>query len=116
MTRARLSTRERQRCFDDANGICHLCEMPIAPGEGFEVSHPIPLAAGGDDTPDNRRPAHVKCHARQTATIDAPRIAKTKRQRAKHTGAYRPKSSLSNSRLKKKMDGSVVDRRTGEPV
>ena len=84
--RKRLSARERERCFDDADGICHLCELPIAPGQAWEVSHPIPLAAGGEDAPGNRRPAHKKCHRRQTSEIDAPLIAKTRHQRQKHKG------------------------------
>lgn len=91
VSRKRLSARERERCFDDAGGICHICERPIVPGQRWEVSHPIPLAAGGDDTPENRRPAHARCHKHLTATVDAPRIAKTRRQRQKHIGATRPK-------------------------
>lgn len=89
--RKRLSTRERLRCFDDAGGICHICGTKIQPGQRWEVSHPIPLAAGGDDVPENRRPAHYACHRTVTAEQDAPTIAKVKRIRAKHIGASRPK-------------------------
>lgn len=87
MSRKRLSTRERAQCFSDAGGFCHICGGKIQPGERWEISHPTPLAAGGDDVPENRRPAHFKCHAVQTATIDAPLIAKTRRQHQKHIGA-----------------------------
>jgi 5-methylcytosine-specific restriction enzyme A len=91
MTRKRLSARERERCFDSTGGICHLCRRPILPGDAWEASHEIPLAIGGEDTPENRMPAHKHCHARRTALVDKPRIAKTKRQRQKHIGA-KPKS------------------------
>lgn len=91
-SRKRLSARDREKLYDEHKGICHLCGGVIDPDQGFEVSHPIPLAAGGDDVPSNRAPAHKRCHRRQTSEIDAPRIAKTRRQRQKHIGA-RPRSS-----------------------
>jgi len=92
MARHRLSTRERVRCFDDAGGLCHICLTKIQAGQRWEVSHPIPLEAGGDDVPENRRPAHYACHRTVTAEQDIPMIAKIKRILAKHIGAFRPKS------------------------
>src|SRR5690349_4365897 len=91
MKRLRLSTTERVRCFDDAGGRCHICGEKIdAPRDAWEISHPIPLAAGGEDVRSNRAPAHKKCHAAQTAEIDQPLIAKVKRVRARHIGARAP--------------------------
>lgn len=90
MTRKRLSTRDRLRCFEDGEGKCHICGLPIQTGEPWEVSHPRPLALGGEDTRANRRPAHKTCHAKLTAGEDIPRIAKAKRQRANHIGAKAP--------------------------
>lgn len=90
MTRRRLSTRDRVQCFDDGEGNCHICGQPIQVGEAWEVSHPTPLALGGEDTRDNRRPAHKSCHAAVTAGEDIPRIAKAKRERARHIGAKAP--------------------------
>jgi 5-methylcytosine-specific restriction protein A len=88
-------------------GRCHLCGLKIDAGQEWEVSHPIPLAAGGDDVASNRAPAHKRCHAKQTATIDAPLIAKVRRQHQKHIGA-KPKSRAWSTRFRKKMDGTVV--------
>jgi 5-methylcytosine-specific restriction enzyme A len=113
--RKRLSTRERVQCFEDGHGECHLCFRKIFPGEVWEVSHPIPLAAGGTDTRENRRPAHKKCHARQTAELDIPLIAKTKRIRARHIGARAPSAhpmpGSKASGLRRRMNGTV-ERRT----
>ena len=115
MTRQHLSARERQRCFDAAKGRCDICGFPIVDGEGFDISHRIPLAAGGEDVPANRFPAHRKCHARQTAEIDAERIAKTRRQRQKASGARprsaRPIAGSKASGWRKRMDGTA-ERRT----
>lgn len=90
MTRKRLSTRDRVQCFEDGNGSCHICGLPIQAGEKWEVSHPQPLALGGEDVRANRRPAHFRCHRAWTAAEDQPRIAKAKRQHAKHIGAKAP--------------------------
>jgi 5-methylcytosine-specific restriction protein A len=91
VARRHLSTRERVRVFEAANGICHICSTPIQPGQRWEVSHPTPLAAGGEDTPENRQPAHYACHRTVTNEKDAPLIAKIRRIRAKHIGATRPR-------------------------
>lgn len=105
MTRRHISARERERIFDAAGGVCHLCDLPIHAGEAWEVSHPIPLAAGGDDVAGNRSPAHKKCHARRTAEIDAPLIAKTRRQRQKHLGIRKTTRPIAGWR---KFDGTPV--------
>lgn len=84
--RKRLSTRDRARIFAAAGGVCHICGGIIQAGEAWEVSHPIPIALGGEDTDENRRPAHKKCHRALTAQEDIPRIAKAKRVEARHIG------------------------------
>lgn len=86
IARKHLSARKLEALFDEHNGECHICRQPIRPGEAWDRSHPIPLAIGGSDTPDNWAPAHRKCHAVQTAKIDAALIAKTRRQHQKHLG------------------------------
>jgi 5-methylcytosine-specific restriction endonuclease McrA len=86
MIRHRLSPRERERVFDDNRGVCHICEQLIQRGQAWQVSHPIPLANGGEDVPSNRKPAHTRCHEVQTAKVDLPAIAKSIRQRQKDKG------------------------------
>ena len=85
--RRRLSTRDRVALFNRKGGICHLCGGKVMPGEEWDNSHEIPLEMGGADDESNWNVAHRKCHRVHTATVDAPRIAKTKRQYAGHIGA-----------------------------
>jgi 5-methylcytosine-specific restriction protein A len=114
MSRVRLSARARMRLLEEAGFQCHICRLPIFPGQKWEVSHEIPLAIGGADTPENRRPAHYKCHRERTAKFDAPRIAKTKRQRQKNYGIGKARGPIMPgsraSGWKRKMDGTTERR------
>lgn len=96
-TRRRISTRLASTVYDNAAGHCHICDRRIGIGEPWEVEHIIPLALGGADTVKNMAPAHAACHARKTAA-DFGQIAKAKRQRAKHVGAFRSKRPMLGSR------------------
>jgi 5-methylcytosine-specific restriction endonuclease McrA len=87
MTRRRHSTTARAKLFHAKGGICHLCGGLVQAGEAWDISHVIPLAIGGADDETNWDVAHRKCHRAHTATVDAPRIAKTKRQHHQHIGA-----------------------------
>lgn len=113
MKRVRITAKMRADIFLRHNGICHLCQIKVIPGEDWDVSHEIPLEAGGSDTADNWYVAHRKCHRTHTATVDAPLIAKVKRIHQRHIGAKKSRNPLPggrNSMFKKKMDGSVVRR------
>jgi 5-methylcytosine-specific restriction protein A len=90
--RKRLSTADRVRIFGAADGLCHLCLGKILTGEPWEVSHPKPLEMGGEDTDENRRPAHKVCHRDHTSRVDIPQIAKAKRRQARHLGIRKPTS------------------------
>src|SRR5690606_24121093 len=105
--RRHLSTRERARLFALHGGICHFCLGKIhGEREAWDISHVIPLAAGGADTDENTKPAHRKCHRAHTAAVDMPRIAKTKRQAAMASGAKaRPRQRLCYRRF----DGTPVN-------
>lgn len=113
MKRVRITAKMRADIFLRHEGKCHLCNMKVIPGEEWDVSHDIPLEAGGRDDDSNWLVAHRRCHRKHTAAVDIPLIAKVKRIHQKHIGAKKPKSSFAtnkNSPFKKKMDGTVVRR------
>ena len=123
------STTKRQKLYDSevakakAAGrgdlpICNICDCPIGIGQAWHESHDpdgIPKAWGGTIT----GMAHAKCNLDHGAKVVTPMVAKGKRARAKHTGAYRSQNPLPggrNSPIKIRMDGTVVNRFTGEPI
>lgn len=96
-------------------GICHMCNMKVVPGEEWDISHEIPLEAGGRDERDNWYVAHRKCHRLHTRTVDIPLIAKVKRIHQRHIGAKKSRTPMPmgrNSKWKRKMDGTIVRRDT----
>ncbi|WP_188355986.1 HNH endonuclease [Rhizobium rhizogenes] len=112
---ARVPPRVRQRVFDRHNGTCHLTGRKIQPGERWEIEHVHALILGGQHRESNLAPALAAAHKVKTAT-EMKVKSKIARVRKKHIGIAKPKSSLSHPNLKRLMDGTVVDRRTGEIV
>jgi len=94
MSRRSFSKKDRARIFASAGGVCHLCNGAITVGEAWEVEHVIAWELTRDDSDENLRPAHVKCHREKTHKQDRPAIQKAKDRQAKHTGAARPKQSI----------------------
>lgn len=113
MKRVKITVKRRADIFLLRGGMCHLCNLKVVPGEDWDVSHDIPLEAGGKDDESNWFVAHRKCHRVHTSTVDMPLIAKVKRIHQRHIGAKQSRSPLPggrNSKWKKKMDGTVVKR------
>lgn len=106
--RRSYTTAEREAALEAANGICCLCQLPIEPGQAFELHHvDKPFEHGGDDV----APAHFRCHKIETATETIPLVVKTRHQRQKHNGSFETKTPLPCGRAsmwKKKIDGTVV--------
>ena len=116
MTRRKQMTGlQRAKFFKENGGVCHICGLKIQVGEKWEIEHITPFAISEDDSEDNKAPAHINCHKTKTAN-DKAIIAKGKRVQAKHTGAWKSRSPMYKTRFKKKLDGSVVDRETGEKI
>lgn len=94
MARKSFSTKERTRLFALNKGICHICDGKInANLEAWEIEHVNPLAMTGDNSDENLKLAHQKCHAIKTKQ-DVALIAEAKRREAKFKGAKRPSSPL----------------------
>ena len=104
--------RVRLRCFERDKGVCHICKQKIKVGDKWELDHVTALIEGGENREGNLSPAHVKCH-RQKTRQEVARKSKVARMKAKHIGAVKKRPW---SQFKKKMDGSVVDRKTGEVI
>lgn len=119
--RPSLSTRNRTRLFMLHEGKCHICGHKIdGTKERWDVEHIIPRALIGKlaDTDANMQPAHSLCHAHKTKS-DVHTINKAKRREARHMGFKKSKTPLPygrDSKFKKRFDGSVVLRATGEPL
>ncbi len=112
----RLTATRREEIYDAARGerehpICKLCDLPIVPGQEWDVSHDkhLPKALGGKVDGI----AHRRCNREHGHSHDTPLVAKAKRIRQKHIGAWQPRTVMPGSResgLKRKMNGTVERR------
>ena len=79
------------------------------PGK-FRYDHTLPDWLGGEPTLENCKVLCSSCDSEKTYQGDVPRIAKAKRQRARHIGAEtrasRPMPGSRSSPWKQKMDGT----------
>ena len=114
MTRRSLTRAQRVRIFDAHNGRCHICGQKIdGVREQWDADHVVPRGLTGSDDLKEYAPAHKDCHKAKTKE-DNRTVKKAVRARAKHLG-IKPASKW-QSKYKRKMDGTVVLRATGEPV
>lgn len=112
---AKIPPRVKLRIFEREGGICHLTGVKIQPGDEWDADHKIPLILGGEHRESNLFPALREAHRKKTKTEMAVK-AKIAAVRKKHLGIKPDKPSGFNTRFIKKMDGSVIDRRTGEVI
>lgn len=88
-------SRVRQRIFDAAGGVCHICSLPIKTAESWHADHVIALIEGGENRETNLKPAHAHCNLAK-ANGEKTRKAKVQRTKEKYTGARQPKGNISN--------------------
>jgi len=109
-----FSTSFRLNLFLKRKGTCASCSQKIDAGKAWDIDHIIPLALGGTNEPKNLQILCKPCHQSKTSQSDIPRIAKTKRLKARHLGAKSPSTcpipGSRRSPWKRKLDGSVVRR------
>lgn len=82
----------------------------------IHYDHITPTWLSGDNSLENCQVLCGPCHKHKTSNRDVPMIAKTKRLRDREQGIKKPPSRLSTGNLKRKLDGTVVDRQTGEQI
>lgn len=107
MPRRSLSPTARLRIFQEHRGVCDICgDLIDGVREPWDLDHRIPLALGGDDTDDNLRPVHGRCHRGKGSktSADVAQIAKAKRVQRKHLGADKPKRKMPYRRF----NGEIV--------
>ena len=109
-----FSTSFRLNLFLKRKGTCAACSQKIEAGKAWDIDHILPLALGGTNAPENLQILCRPCHRTKTSQSDVPRIAKTKRLKARHLGArapsIRPIPGSRHSPWKRKLDGRVVRR------
>jgi 5-methylcytosine-specific restriction endonuclease McrA len=113
---AKIPDRVKVRILERENFTCHLTGVRIDPlRDEYDFDHKVPLILGGEHRERNLFPAFRDAHRKKTA-IEVGIKSKIAKVRKKHLGITKPKSSLSAGPYKRKMNGDVVDTRTGEVV
>jgi 5-methylcytosine-specific restriction endonuclease McrA len=110
--RSEFATKTKTTAWSRANGKCEGCGTTLVVGK-YHFDHVVPDGLGGKPTLDNCAVLCLACHAEKTGKHDVPRIAKAKRQHARHIGAKvsaNPLPGSKRSKWKRKMDGTVVRR------
>ena len=106
---AKIKAAVLRRC-SGADGVPR-CEECGKPGR-IEIDHIKPDGLGGEPTLDNAMARCAACHKAKTHGEDRPRMAKADRQRKKHFLPRKPSRfpTSRDSKWKRKLDGSVVER------
>lgn len=86
VTRREFPAKVRALAFQRSGGNCEQCTARLMPGK-FRYDHTLPDFLGGEPTLDNCKVLCTSCDGVKTYEGDVPRIAKTKRQLARHIGA-----------------------------
>ena len=88
--------RVRLRIYDRAGGVCHICKLPIKPGENWHSDHVKALIEGGENREKNLAPAHAHCNLAK-ANGEKTRKAKVARTRKKHIRVVEAKQSIQSA-------------------
>jgi len=113
--RGNLSQRRKLAIWEREKGRCMECLTKLVTG-GFIFEHVRALELGGEDTDQNIRLTCKPCATTKTK-VDHSTAAKAKRQKANHLGLKLSKTPLpagKNSKWKKKLNGQLVLRNSGE--
>ena len=111
-----IPPRVKLRIFEAYDGKCYQTGRKLSAGE-YDFDHVVALCNGGENRESNLAPMYRPAHRKKTKA-DVAQKAKDRRVKMKHMGmTTKAKVPMMNGRpIKKKMDGSVVYKDTGEPV
>lgn len=113
--RGNLSARRKLAIWEREKGKCMLCSVKLVTGK-FIFEHVRALELGGTDTDDNIRLTCKGCATEKTKQ-DHSTAARAKRKKTSVLGLKQSKTPMpfgKGSKFKKKMDGTVVRRDSGE--
>jgi 5-methylcytosine-specific restriction endonuclease McrA len=119
MARQEFPKSVKSKAAERAAGHCEECNKKLRAGD-WHYDHIVPDGLGGEPTRDNCKVLCLPCHKDKTRLQDNPVMQRADRQRKSiaqgvHT-ARKPMPFGRNSNLKVKMDGTIVDRRTGAVI
>ena len=113
--RGNLSARRKLAIWEREKGKCMVCSVKLVTGK-FIFEHVRALELGGTDTDDNIRLTCKGCATEKTKQ-DHSTAARAKRKKSSVLGLKQSKTPMpfgKGSKFKKKMDGTVVRRDSGE--
>jgi len=113
--RGNLSARRKLAIWEREKGKCMVCSVKLVTGK-FIFEHVRALELGGTDTDDNIRLTCKGCATEKTKQ-DHSNAARAKRKKSSVLGLKQSKTPMpfgKGSKFKKKMDGTVVRRDSGE--
>lgn len=117
---AKIPTRVRIRVFEKYNGTCYRSGRKILPGDKWDLDHVIAIVNGGQHRETNLAPILSDEPHKEKTREDRKLQSRNYKIRKRHLGLAKPKgrpmAGTKASGLKKRMDGTVIDRRTGKPV
>lgn len=111
-----LTNKQRLEMFVRHKGVCCLCGFKIDGVREMWDEHLNPLWLDGDNSAENRAPAHVRC-ARDKTSKEATERSRIRSSAERHFGAKRPKKIMPGSRRskwKQKANGQWVLRSEDE--
>lgn len=93
----------------DGEHRCEHCTSILTAGR-IDYDHVVPNALGGEPTLANCAVLCRTCHRLKTSNQDIPSISKAKVQNEKHFGMRKKGRGFGYGNLRKRMDGTVVER------
>lgn len=107
--------RVKDRIRERQGNKCALTGVTLGSDEKVQYDHIVPLWLGGANTESNLQAVTAEAHKKKTKA-EATVRAKCNRVRKKHLGIKGQKRSGFQSNFKRKINGDVIDTRTGEIV